>query len=298
MLAAASPANLMAQVRPAYLHNLSTFTGPLRDDWVRLQVDRTRDETYVIYQNVVRVFNQSGMQIYAFGEDAGVGQIVDVTVLPDGSVVLLSYKESTALVTRCNYRGVPIAPIEISKLPPGLAFRPNRLIFAAGRYYLVSLASGSVIVTDDSGEFRTRVELLAMLEEDDKKKASGVEVSGFTVDREGTMLFTVPALFKVYKVSADGTATFFGTPGSAAGRFGVIAGIATDSRGNILVADKLKCVVMAFDSNFKFLGEFGYRGAAPANLILPDDVAIDSKDRLYVSQARRRGISVFAINPS
>ena len=54
--------------------------------------------------------------------------------------------------------------------------------------------------------------------------------------------------------------TSFGRPGSAAGRFGVIAGITFDSRGNIFVADRLKCVVMAFDKNFTFLAEFGYRG--------------------------------------
>ena len=261
-------------------------------------MDRTRDETYVIYQNVVRVFNQSGMQIFSFGEDLDVGHIVDLAVLPDGSLVLLSGKDSTTLVTRCNYRGVPIGRIEISKLPPGPAFQPNRLVFASGLYYFVSLASGNVVVTDAKGEFRKQIALLGELNQDENKKGSGAEVSGFTVDHEGNIFYTVPTLFKAYKLSADGTATSFGSPGSAAGKFGVIAGIAVDSHGNILVADKLKCVVMAFDKDFRFLGEFGYRGAAKQNLILPDDRTIDSKDRLYVSQARRRGISVFALNPS
>jgi hypothetical protein len=297
-LVSGAPAIVLAQVRPTYLHNLSTFTGPLREDWVRLQVDKARDETYVIYQNVVRVFNQSGMQIFSFGEDLDVGQIVDLAVLADGSLVLLSSKDSVAHVTRCNYRGVPLGRLDISKLPPGLKFQPNRLISAADLYYFVSLASGTVIVTDANGEFRKTIDLLGSLDEDEKKKSNGAEVSGFTVDQEGNIFYTVPTLFRAYKLSADGTATSFGAPGSAAGKFGVIAGIAVDSHGNILVADKLKCVVMAFDKDFRFLGEFGYRGAARQNLIFPDDLTIDSKDRLYVSQARRRGISVFALNPS
>ena len=87
----------------------------------------------------------------------------------------------------------------------------------------------------------------------------------------------------------------FGRPGSAPGRFGILAGIATDSRGNLLVADKLKCVVMVFDKDFNFVTEFGFRGPRPENLILPDDVAVDRTGRLYVTQWRSRGVSVFAL---
>jgi streptogramin lyase len=74
-----------------------------------------------------------------------------------------------------------------------------------------------------------------------------------------------------------------------------VAGIASDSRGNLFVADKLKSAIMVFDKEFNFLTEFGYRGLKPGNLIVPDDVAIDRRDRVYVSQARKRGVSVFAI---
>jgi hypothetical protein len=87
----------------------------------------------------------------------------------------------------------------------------------------------------------------------------------------------------------------FGRPGSSPGRFGVIAGVATDDSGNILVTDKLKCVVMVFDKGFTFLDEFGYRGTRPENLIVPDDIAVDRKGRVYITQGRRRGVSVFAL---
>jgi DNA-binding beta-propeller fold protein YncE len=79
------------------------------------------------------------------------------------------------------------------------------------------------------------------------------------------------------------------------GRFGILAGIAIDSRGNLLVLDKLKSAVMAFDKDFNFVTAFGYRGARPGNLIVPDGLAIDRRDRLYVTQARKRGVSVFAL---
>ena len=285
---------LSAQVRSAYLYNLADFSGPLGYAGVRLSTDLERNETYVIYQNLVRIYNPSGMEVFRFGDDLDLGHIVDVAADPTGEIILLSYKDSRSLVTRCNFRGAPIAPIEITGLPDGLVFAANRMIHRNGLFYFVSQPASSVIVTDAEGRFRRHVELLSFVEGDERLKGSA-SIYGFTVDAEGNIFFTVPTLFKVYKMAADGTVTSFGRPGSPAGRFGVIAGVAVDSRGHVLVADKLKCVVMVFDRDFRFLIEFGYRGLRPQNLIVPDDIAIDGQDRAYVSQGRRRGVSVFAL---
>jgi DNA-binding beta-propeller fold protein YncE len=292
-LAVASPA--LAQVQPTYLYGLSTFSGPLRLEGARLHVDPERNETYVIYQNIVRVFNPSGMEIFSFGDDLDLGQISDAAVDRNGDIILLSFKDSRSLVTRCNFRGVPVGPIEIKNLPAGMAFTASRMIHRDGLFYFASLGTASVIVTDANGDFRKHIEFLEMLDGEDRKKSSGAEMIGITADQDGNLFFTVPTLFKVFKFAPDGKLTSFGRSGSSPGRFGVIAGIATDSRGNLLVTDKLKCVVMVFDKDFNFLTEFGYRGLRPENLIVPDDVAIDGRDRLYVSQGRRRGISVFAL---
>lgn len=284
---------LVAQVRPAYLYTLSGFSGRVRDEGVRLYVDQEREEIYVIYQNRIRIFNQSGMEIFSFGDDLTLGQIVDAAVDRNGDIILLSYKDSRPSVTRCNFRGVPVGRIEITGLPEGVVFGANRMIYRNGLFYFASLATSSVIITDARGEYRKHIDFMALISEDERQKG-GAEMVGFTVDQEGNILFTMPALFKVFKFSADGL-TSFGRAGSAAGRFGVLAGITSDSRGNLVVADKLKCVVMVFDKSFNFLAEFGYRGSRPENLIVPDDVVVDRKDRVYVSQGRRRGVSVFAL---
>ncbi len=283
-----------AQVQATFLHTLAGFGGPLRYDGVRVSVDLEREETFVIYQNLVHIFNSSGMEVFTFGDGLDLGQILDVAADRDGNIILLSYKDSRSAVTRCDFRGVPIGPIEIKNLPAGLAFGANRMIHRNGLFYFATLASSSVIVTDGDGQFRSHVEFLPMVEEDEKKK-DGVESIGFTVDKEGSIFLTMPVLFAVYKFSPEGKLTTFGRPGSAPGRFGIVAGIASDSRGNLFLADKLKSVIMVFDKNFNFLTEFGRRGSRPANLFVPDDVAIDRRDRVYVSQARRRGVSVFGI---
>lgn len=289
----AGPAS--AQVKGTYLYTLSNFSGHLRDDWVRVTVDQDGEEIYVVYPGFVRIFNPSGMEIFSFGEDLDVGRIMDVAVDPNGDIIVLSYKDLHSLVTRCNFRGEPIGEIAITNLPGHLVFGANRMVLRGGLFYFASTSSASVIITDAAGEFREHVEFLSLLDEEDKKKGEA-ELFGFSVDGEGNMYFTIPVLFRAFRVSPDKKLASFGRPGSAAGRFGVVAGITTDSRGNVIVVDKLKCAVMVFDKDFTFITEFGYRGPRPENLFVPDGIAIDRRDRIYVSQGSRRGVSVFSLS--
>jgi hypothetical protein len=54
-------------------------------------------------------------------------------------------------------------------------------------------------------------------------------------------------------------------------------------------------VVLVFDQELNFQLEFGYRGDQPSNLIVPDDLAVDSSGNVYVGQAANRGVSVFKV---
>jgi hypothetical protein len=285
---------LVAQVRGTYLHTLSNFAGRIPYDWARIYVDQERDETYVVYQNLVRVFNQSGMEIFSFGDDLDLGQILDVAVDLNGNIILLSYKDSRSRVTRCNYRGVLLGPLEITNLPAGLDFGANRMMFRNGLFYFANLGAASVIITDATGAFRERIDLNSLLDKADREKGQA-EIIGFSVDKEGNIFFTIPVLFRAFKLSADRTLTSFGRPGSAPGRFGIVAGIVADGRGNVLVVDKLKRLVMAFDKDFRFLTEFGSFGPRQEGLIAPDDITIDKRERVYVTQGRKRGVAVFAL---
>ena len=83
-----------------------------------------------------------------------------------------------------------------------------------------------------------------------------VDMFGFWVDPEGNIFFTVPVLFTVFKLQADGVMKMFGTAGGAKGKFGVVAGVTTDRQGNIYVTDRLRSVVAIYDSSFNFLTEF------------------------------------------
>ena len=74
----ASPSE--AAVKVSYMYKLSGFTGTVPYDRGRVSIDRERNETYVLYQNTIRVFNESGMEIYQFGEELDVGHILDVAI--------------------------------------------------------------------------------------------------------------------------------------------------------------------------------------------------------------------------
>jgi len=108
--------------------------------------------------------------------------------------------------------------------------------------------------------------------------------------------FSLSTMFVVYRYAPDGKLEAFGVPGSAPGKFGVVASVAVDGDGNIFVSDRLRNVVLMFDRDLNFIDEFGYRGDSKGNLVIPDDIAIDPhQHRLYVAQAAKRGVSVFTI---
>jgi hypothetical protein len=283
-------------VRGAFLYNLSNFTGAIRSDMSRVVVDKERSEIYTLYQNNLRIFNQYGMEIYRFGEDLDLGHIVDVAVDKNGGILLLAYKKSGCEIIQCNYRGEPKSTITLKNLPAEFSnFSPSRMVSQDGNLYFASPIELKIVVADDQGNFKKGYDLFPLLELEEKDRGS-VEIFGFSLDKEGNILVTIPVLFRACILSPDGKLTSFGKPGSTSGRFNIVAGIVRDSKGNYLVVDKLKCAVMVFDNNFKFVTQFGYRGYKPGNLIIPDDIAIDSGDTIYVTQAASRGISVFKLN--
>jgi hypothetical protein len=101
----------------------------------------------------------------------------------------------------------------------------------------------------------------------------------------------------VYVVAADGTTRAFGKVGSAAGNFGIVAGVASDRNGHIVVSDRLRNVVMVFDEEFRFVREFGQNGNAKNRVARPGSLAVGAAGKLYVSQLGNRGIAVFAMSP-
>jgi hypothetical protein len=239
------------------------------------------------------------MEIYRFNEDNNLGRLAAFAVDRDGTIFFLSYDDRGLYgIIRCNYRGEPTGRIEITGLPSDFSdyekFSPTHMVYRGGQFYLADTRSLRIAVADKNGRVQKTYDLIPLLEQKEKDRPD-LEMGGFSVDREGNMLFTIPVLFSATVLSPEGKVVNFGQPGSIPGKFGVVSDIITDNRGNYLVSDKLKSVVGVYDKNFQFLMEFGGRGNGPGNLITPEALAVDGSDKLYVTQGGNRGISVFRL---
>ena len=287
----------MAEVEATFLYTLSDFNGLIPYNWVNISVDEERNEVYVTDRKNrdIAIFNELGMEIYRFADDGSLGTVIDAAAEKDGHILVLSRRSSITSIILCNFRGEPLAELELKKFPPEFSgFSPDRLVYQQELLYLLDTSSMKIAVTDNNGLFRKGYDVGPLVGvEKDKLAITGME--GFSVDPRGNMLFTIPVKFSAYRLSPDGEITGFGRPGGGPGRFNVVGGIVADDRGYYYVADRLKSAVLIFDKDFQFQGQFGYRGSRPDNLIGPKNLALDGEGRLYVSQLRSRGVSVFKI---
>ncbi len=288
----AGPAPALA-LRASYLYPVASMMGPLQTSAAALSYDAANRELYVVSEGIVRVVNDAGMESYAWPQSEELGVVREVAPLGDGDVLVLRQRGGRMGLVRCNFRGEPIAEVAIAGLPElGVSTFDPRIVHRNGLLYLADLAaSRSLVVADlSSGKVVTRIDLAATLGLTGSN--ADYSVGGFAVDRLGNLLFTVAPMFKVFVVRPGGEVSMFGKSGSAPGKFGQVGGVAADDAGRIYVTDVLKSAVMVFDGEFRFLGEFGYRGQRPGNLIAPRELVV-AEGKLYVSQQARQGVAVY-----
>ena len=288
--------NVMAEIETSFLYTLSNFGGPITYNWANISVDEARKEIYVLDHKVrdITVFNEQGMEVYHFGDDGSLGSAVDVALDEEGNILVLSNIGSNAAVIKCNFRGEPVAELQLKNFPPDFyPFSADRIIYRQELLYLLNSTGLRVAVTDANGFFQNGYDLNTLFGIEENQRG-GTDIDGFSVDSQGNMLFTISVKFAAFVLSPDGNIVRFGRPGGAPGKFNNVGGIVADDQGYFYVADKLKSAILVFDKDFQFLFEFGYRGIRPENLNNPKKLAVDSQGRLYVSQLGK-GISVFQI---
>ncbi len=284
------------KVKPLY--TLSNFSGPVPYNLVRLTVDRERGEVFVLdpKDGDIRIFNGNGMEVFRTEPYRDLGSPVDLAIEKDGSINLLVMKEGRYFVYRCDYRGRPVSQVVLSGISDDFPYMsPDRIFINGGLMYLVDMGSLLVTVFDDARRYVRGYRIADILELDEKNVGES-SMFGFTVDREGNLLFTIPTLFSAFRVSPDGKAARFGEAGSSPGKFSVVSGIAVNSDGFIYLTDRNRSVVMIYSPELKFRHEFGYRGSGPGNLIVPGDLALDGAGRLYVAQMKKRGVQVYRVS--
>jgi DNA-binding beta-propeller fold protein YncE len=277
----------------SYLHSLSTSFGELPFSNVGLSYDPVHKELYVTGDGPVRVFNESGMEVYTFRDAPELGAVRSIASLEEGDLLALSFRDGKRRLFRCTFRGEFLGEVIPRNVPESLRdLEPSMMRFAAGKIYLVDGGAMRILVLDSTGEYLASYDVGDKLDVGNKRSELGLR--GFGVDREGNLLFTIQPLFRAYVMSPAGEIRGFGTKGSAPGKFNIVGGITRDDAGNFYVADLLKSAILVFDPELNFVKEFGYRGREPGRLAAPEEI-VAAGEKLFVSNRGRKGVSVFRV---
>ncbi len=276
-----------------YMYDLSDTTGPIHESPGDVWYDREAREVFVVGYGVIRIFTDAGMESYSFRLDPASGFPIGVAALETGDLLVLVRRDGGSHVLRCNFRGEPLGELALTGVPSEFAtgFIPHAIRRAGGKTYLADFGAMKVLVVGDAGEHLASHDLARIL---DLERSREDSLTGFSVARDGTLLFTIATLFQAYAVAPDGSVRAWGKPGGAPGMFNVVKGVVADDRGRYYVLDGLKSAVIAFDAGLNFRGEFGYRGNAAGNLSFPTAIAFGD-GRIYVAQSGNRGVAVFNI---
>ena len=178
----------MAEVEATFLYTLSDFNGPIPYNWVSISVDRERNEIYVAdpKERDVTVFNEAGMEIYRFADDGSLGSVMDAVVEKDGRILVLSRMVSGNSIILCNFRGEPLAELELKKFPSDFSgFSPNRLVCRQGLLYLLDADSMKIAVTDSNGVFQRGYDVSPLIGVP-RDKLEQTDMEGFSVDPSTT----------------------------------------------------------------------------------------------------------------
>jgi hypothetical protein len=294
--AGASPAaGSRGAVKSSFLYSLNDGAGRKATGWASLNWDARGNELFVVSGGVVDIFDDNGLPTYSFGDDAGFGSPVAVAALDSGEIfVLAAGAEGATSLVRCNFRGEPQARVALAGIPKEFTdgFNPTAIAVQAGNLYLADKNAMKVLVVSPDGRVSAAHDLAQLIGLGPRERGDAM-MRGFAVDDAGNLLFTVASTFSAYVVSPKGKARVFGSKGSSPGKFNIVSGIAADEEGRLFLTDSLRSVVMVFDSAFRFLGEFGYRGPEPENLTGPLNLAVGN-GRVYVSQSRG-AVKAFAV---
>ena len=263
--------------------------------WSALSQDADHRELFVVDAGagVIRVFADRGVETYRFGDASGLGGAQSVAPIAGGDVIVLTYRSGKAKILRCDFRGQKRAELQLRGVPSAIAkgFAPDHVVARDRKLYFVDRSAMRVVVSDDQGAHLRSYDIAARLKLDARKRAD-TGITGFNVDYQHNVLFTIQPLFAAFMLSPAGELRRFGRPGGRAGRFNIIGGIAADRQGNLYVTDMLRGVVLVFDPKLRFRGEFGGAGAG---FVSPRSVEAGD-GRVFVSLGGRRGVATFRVS--
>ena len=122
--------------------------------------------------------------------------------------------------------------------------------------------------------------------------------SGLSFNNAGNLLVADTHYNRMLIYTPDGRwldkQTIGGEEGHGPGHFGFVTDAVQDSQGNYYIAEYGEYDrIQKFDSNGKYLFEWGSHGTEPGEFVRPQNLSVDEKDMIWVADACNHRIQVF-----
>ena len=122
--------------------------------------------------------------------------------------------------------------------------------------------------------------------------------SGLSIDNEGNLLVADTHYYRMLVYTPDGRRledrTIGGTLGHEPGQFGFVTDAVQDSAGNYYISEYGEYDrIQKFSPEGRFLFQWGGHGSEPGQFIRPQNMCVDSDDRIWVADACNHRIQVF-----
>lgn len=225
------------------------------------------------------VYNTRNINIFQTGNVADISNPRDGAIELWGGFVCLDTDEAgRRSLRRLNYLGEPLS-FEVER--PTESWSPSHLIVAR---------DGGLITLDDFGGILAKHDgetgkLLWFRSIVDDPQADQLILGRPAEAPDGRIFVPGGEERRVLVLSESGEyLSSFGVAGTAKGGLAFPIGVAFGLRGTILVLDRMRHTILAYDQEFRFLGEYGTLGARPGNFYHPVAIAALPDGRLWVAQ--------------
>ena len=162
-------------------------------------------------------------------------------------------------------------------------------IDAQDRLYVVDMTARIQVFTSE-GEF------LRVWQTPDHKQG---RPTGLSIDSEGRVLVADTHYYQllIYSPQGELVQRIGGTMGHRPGEFGLVTDAVQDRQGNYYISEYGEYDrIQKFTRDGKFLLQWGGHGSEPGQFLRPQNMAIDSEDRIWVADACNHRLQCFDLS--
>jgi len=303
LLAAGNAVAQEPSITPTYLQRLEL---PSRTDGFRqprsVVADLHAGEIFICdtWNSRIVIFDQLGSYRYQIQGGTSFRSPLDVAVDPEGYIFLLARRGREARVFLLDFDGLyiddfAVPTIEASDQPP----RPMSLAVSPSgkQLFILDTAAHRVWITDRAVTITGHADLTGGLSDEEllEQLYGHLDVYG------ERLLVAVPSAGQVRMFDLQGNPVgHVGRKGTARCQSGFPVAGALDGEGNAVVLDKQRMLftIWRVEDNV-CIGEFSGIGQSPGALYAPNDLALDSRGKIYIAQTFEGRVQVFeGANPA